>query len=34
MANEIKKIFGEGEGGYVFISHSHQDIEKPILFGC
>ena len=28
MSNEINKIFGKGEGGYVFISHSHQDIKK------
>ena len=28
MTTEINKIFGKGEGGYVFISHSHQDIEK------
>jgi len=28
MSSEINKIFGNGEGGYVFISHSHQDIEK------
>ncbi len=28
MADEISNMFGKGEGGYVFISHSHQDIEK------
>ncbi len=28
MAGEISKMFGNGEGGYVFISHSHQDIKK------